>query len=71
MDRCSECGAGDELRPYGKDGAPICFDCAMKPLNLPRTRAAVKAALESARTVPVITDQGIVDYEDLCPMAKA
>jgi hypothetical protein len=23
-----------ELRPYGPDGAPICFPCAMRPENL-------------------------------------
>ena len=28
--KCEECGAVDELRPYGKNGANVCFDCAMK-----------------------------------------
>ena len=28
--QCDECGKIDELRPYGKNGACICFDCAMK-----------------------------------------
>lgn len=27
---CSECGKKDELRPYGRGGAEICFDCASK-----------------------------------------
>lgn len=27
---CTSCGEIDELRPYGKDGAWVCFDCAMK-----------------------------------------
>lgn len=27
---CSMCGAKKECRPYGKDGADICFDCGMK-----------------------------------------
>ena len=31
--RCEYCGAVDETRPYGKNGARICFDCAMKPEN--------------------------------------
>jgi hypothetical protein len=26
---CSECGIERECRPYGKDGAQMCFDCAM------------------------------------------
>lgn len=28
--QCDYCGKIDELRPYGKDGACICFDCGMK-----------------------------------------
>lgn len=28
--KCSECGKVEELRPYGKNGAFVCFDCAMK-----------------------------------------
>ena len=27
---CAECGESKELRPYGKDGAWVCFDCAME-----------------------------------------
>lgn len=28
--KCSDCGDSAELRPYGKDGALVCFDCGMK-----------------------------------------
>jgi hypothetical protein len=28
--KCEDCGQVDELRPYGKNGANVCFDCAMK-----------------------------------------
>ena len=28
--KCEDCGRMDELRPYGKNGANVCFDCAMK-----------------------------------------
>jgi hypothetical protein len=28
--KCEDCGRVDELRPYGKNGANVCFDCAMK-----------------------------------------
>ena len=28
--QCDYCGKIAELRPYGKDGATICFQCAMK-----------------------------------------
>lgn len=31
--QCDYCGKVDELRPYGRDSAVICFDCAMKPEN--------------------------------------
>ena len=27
---CSDCGQIDDLRPYGRGGAWVCFDCAMK-----------------------------------------
>lgn len=28
--KCEDCGKMDELRPYGKLGANVCFKCAMK-----------------------------------------
>ncbi len=28
--KCEDCGKADELRPYGKNGANVCFGCAMK-----------------------------------------
>jgi hypothetical protein len=28
--KCEACGVEDDLRPYGKNGANVCFDCAMK-----------------------------------------
>jgi hypothetical protein len=34
---CEYCGTVDELRPYGKDGAKICFECGMKPENIKTT----------------------------------
>lgn len=27
---CEYCGKYDELRPYGKNGAKICYECGMK-----------------------------------------
>ena len=32
-DICEYCGKKDELRPYGKNGARICYECGMKPEN--------------------------------------
>jgi ribosomal protein L37AE/L43A len=29
-EKCEYCGKLDELRPYGKNGANICFKCGMK-----------------------------------------
>ena len=28
--KCEDCGKVDELRPYGRNGANVCFDCMMK-----------------------------------------
>lgn len=28
--KCEGCGRFEELRPYGKNAANVCFDCAMK-----------------------------------------
>ena len=28
--QCDDCGKMAELRPYGKNGACICFECGMK-----------------------------------------
>jgi len=28
--KCEDCGKVKELRPYGKNGANVCFECAMK-----------------------------------------
>lgn len=33
MDNCEECGKHDELRPYGKNGAWICYDYGMKDVK--------------------------------------
>ena len=35
--QCDYCGVIAELRPYGKNGAAICFDCGRK--NPAETRA--------------------------------
>ncbi len=35
---CSECGRKKELRPYGKNGAYVCFECAMKDEDTARSQ---------------------------------
>jgi len=31
--KCYLCGKVTEVRPYGKDGATVCFDCAKKDME--------------------------------------
>jgi hypothetical protein len=40
---CAYCGKVDELRPYGKNGACICYDCGQK--NIDETNANMGAYL--------------------------
>ncbi len=49
---CYICGAqnntlskGSDLRPYGKDGAPVCFKCGCSPAHLSITNAEIDKAL--------------------------
>ena len=49
---CEYCGKIDELRPYGKNGAKICFDCAMKPENVKTAEAAFKKILSGESEMP-------------------
>lgn len=30
LGRCTICGSIEDLRPYGKNGALVCFSCGMK-----------------------------------------
>ena len=48
---CEYCGKVDELRPYGKNGAFICFECGMKPENKETT---IKKYLSLLDSVPKI-----------------
>lgn len=42
-----------ELRPYGPNGALICFDCAMKPENREEVERRFETALNAAETASV------------------
>lgn len=46
---CSDCGKPSECRPYGKNGADICYDCAMKDPET--TDAQFKAVLDQVDSV--------------------
>lgn len=49
---CEYCGKMEELRPYGKNGAKICFDCAMKPENKATTEAMFEKVLTGESEMP-------------------
>jgi hypothetical protein len=42
---CTDCGAIEETRPYGKYGAEICFTCGMKDKD--QTNAMFEKRLEA------------------------
>lgn len=54
-EKCCRCGKtgtqlaadNDDLRPYGPDGAPICYACAQSTLEL-RREAATRGMLHAA-----------------------
>lgn len=53
---------GAELRPYGKDGSLICFDCmTADPVREDEAKMQFKTQLEAAEKngIVVLTDGGI------------
>lgn len=54
---CSECGKKKECRPYGRNGADLCFDCAMKPANKGIVKANFRARLEDVEPVRLSQQQ--------------
>lgn len=44
---CSVCHEERETRPYGKDGAEICFPCGMLPEHRPYVDAAMSTRFGS------------------------
>lgn len=57
MTMCTMCQKRAELRPYGKNGAMVCFKCAMK--DEPEARRRFAALLASAGPVAVLDANGI------------
>jgi pentose-5-phosphate-3-epimerase len=49
---CEYCGKVEELRPYGMNGAKICFDCGMKPENIEDTEKAFDDVLSGKSEHP-------------------
>lgn len=52
MGNCAYCSNYDELRPYGRNGAKICFDCGMKPENEKTTEAEFLQILNPGNVRP-------------------
>ena len=48
---CEYCGKVAELRPYGRNGARICFECGMK--NRKETDEMFEKAMEGVKSVIV------------------
>lgn len=46
---CEYCGKTDELRPYGKNGERICYDCGMK--NIEETNRQFNKVLD--QVIPI------------------
>lgn len=49
---CEYCGQMSELRPYGKNGARICFDCGMKPENKEYVEKAINDIFTGQSELP-------------------
>lgn len=39
---CHECGKVEETRPYGKNGAEVCFECGEKIPNIVEHNMGIK-----------------------------
>lgn len=49
---CEYCGKVEELRPYGKNGAKICYECGMKPENAEMTAVMFNKILSGESELP-------------------
>ncbi len=47
--KCEYCGKVDELRPYGKDGAKICYPCGMN--NIEETEKQIDIMLDKVKFI--------------------
>jgi hypothetical protein len=49
--KCEYCGKEAELRPYGKGGAKICFECGMKPEDKAETDRQFEGLLSQVKPI--------------------
>ena len=54
MLKCSYCNKKEEVRPYGKKGALICFDCGMLPENISETENQFHTQLNGIKDIAII-----------------
>ena len=59
-DTCTKCHKTAELRPYGENGARICYECGMK--DLPMTEQQFGGLIAPIRVV-VFEDSGPQDWQ--------
>ena len=76
-DKCTYCDNTEELRPYAKGGAPICYECASSPEHLEEAQESFNVQLKAIEAmiegnegyVMVLSHRGVdairlVDIED-------
>lgn len=52
--QCDYCGKIDELRPYGRNGTAICYECGMKPENKEETDKQFMKRIEGVKSAVYI-----------------
>ena len=61
--RCSACGLGGDLRPYGPDGTWICFHCATgTPEANTSAREQFLSQLEASGPVAILDGTNVGPY---------
>jgi hypothetical protein len=55
---CTICGQRDELRPYGKGGALVCFDCMMKDEK--EAKRQFGRLIKGAKTLVCLSDTDLL-----------
>lgn len=50
--KCDYCGKIADTRPYGINGANVCFECGMKPENKKQTEKAFDDILSGESEMP-------------------
>jgi len=53
MGKCNYCGKTEDLRPYGKDQAMICYNCGMKPENRKTTDEEINKLMDTIPKTPI------------------